>query len=30
MGLPNTVVIASGDPATRAAVRSAALERPPG
>jgi chorismate-pyruvate lyase len=27
MGLPNTAVIASGDPATRAAVRSAALER---
>jgi hypothetical protein len=27
MGVPNTAVIASGDPATRAAVRSAALER---
>ena len=27
MGLPNAAVIVSGDPATRAAVRSAALER---
>jgi hypothetical protein len=27
MGVPNTSVIASGDPATRAAVRSATLER---
>jgi hypothetical protein len=27
MGVPNTSVVADGDPATRAAVRSAALER---